>query len=185
MKHMEHLKIALEILRKEKLYAKFSKCEFLLKEVHFLGHVVNSEGIEVDPAKIKFFMNWERPKTPTEVKRFLGLAGYYRRFVQDFSKLIVPLTKLIRINEKFVWTDKCEESFQELKKRFVSAPVLVLPDEKGEFIIYSDASYRGLGCILMQHGMVIEYVSRQLKPHEQKYPMHDLELATIVFALKI
>ena len=105
--------------------------------------------------------------------------------MQDFSKIVVPLTKLTRKNEKFVWTEKCEESFQELKKRLVTAPVLVLPDEKGEFVIFSDASYKGLGCVLMQHGKVIAYASRQLKPHEQKYPTYDLELAAIVFALKI
>ncbi|KAL8112652.1 hypothetical protein AgCh_020094 [Apium graveolens] len=111
---------------------------------------INEEGIKVDPAKIEVVMNWERPKTPTEVRSFLGLAGYYRRFVQDFSN--VPLTKLTRKNENFMWTDKCEESFQELKKRLVTAPVLVLPDEKGEFVIFSDASHKGLGCVLMQHG---------------------------------
>jgi len=113
--HAEHLRIALETLRKEKLYAKFSKCEFWLREVQFLGHIVGSEGIRVDPAKIEAVMNWERPKTPTEVRSFMGLAGYYRRFVKDFSKIASPLTKLTRKNEKFVWTEKCEESFQELK----------------------------------------------------------------------
>ncbi|KAL8107169.1 hypothetical protein AgCh_023831 [Apium graveolens] len=183
--HKEHLRISLEILRKEKLYAKFSKCEFWLKEVQFLGHVVNKEGIKVDLAKIKAVMNWERPKTPTEVRSILGLAGYYRRFVQDFSKIAVPLTKLIRKNEKFIWTERCEESFQELKRRMVTALVLVLPDYKVEFMIFSDASYKGLGCVLMQHGKVIAYASWQLKPHKQKYPTHDLELAAIVFALKI
>ncbi|XP_074361104.1 putative mitochondrial protein AtMg00860 [Apium graveolens] len=131
VEHMEPLNISLEILRKEKLYTKFSKCEFWLKEVQFLGHVVNSEGIKVDPTKIKAIMNWERPKSTTELRSFLGLARYYRRFVQDFSKIAVPLTKLTRKNEKFVWKNKCEESFQELKKRLVSTPVLVLPDEKG------------------------------------------------------
>ena len=183
--HAEHLRIALEILRKEKLYAKFSKCEFWLREVQFLGHVVNHEGIKVDPAKIEAIMNWERPKTPTEVRSFMGLAGYYRRFVQDFSKIATPLTKLTRKNEKFEWNDKCEASFQELRKRLVTAPVLALPDEKGDFVIYSDASLKGLGCVLMQHGKVIAYASRQLKTHELKYPTHDLELAAIVFALKI
>ncbi|KAL8095247.1 hypothetical protein AgCh_036633 [Apium graveolens] len=146
---------------------------------------INSEEIKVDPAKIEAVMNWERPKTPTEVRSFLGLAGYYRRFVQDFFKIVVLLTKLTTKNEKFVWTDKYEESFQELKKRLVTTPVLVLPDEKGEFVIFSDASYKGLGCVLMQHRKVIAYASRQLKPHEQKYPTHDLELAVIMFALKI
>ncbi|XP_063949873.1 uncharacterized protein LOC135152720, partial [Daucus carota subsp. sativus] len=183
--HAEHLRTALEILRKEKLYAKFSKCEFWLQEVQFLGHIVSREGIKVDPAKIEAIMNWERPKTPTEIRSFLGLAGYYRRFVQDFSRIATPLTKLTRKNEKFIWNEKCEESFQELKKRLVSAPVLSLPDDQGNFVIYSDASYKGLGCVLMQHDKVIAYASRQLKPHEQKYPTHDLELAAIVFALKI
>ncbi|KAL8156048.1 hypothetical protein AgCh_001214 [Apium graveolens] len=183
--HKEHLRISLEILRKDRLYAKFSKCEFWLKEVQFLDHVVNKEGIKVDPAKIEAVMNWEKPKTPTKVRSFLGLAGYYKRFVQDFYKIVVPLMMLTRNNEKFVWTEKCEERFQELKKRLVTAPVLVLPDEKGEFVIFSDASYKGLGCVLMQHWKVIAYASRQLKPHKQKYPTHDLELAAIVFALKI
>jgi len=146
---------------------------------------VSREGIKVDPAKIEAIMNWERPKTPTEIRSFLGLAGYYRRFVQDFSRIATPLTKLTRKNEKFIWNEKCEESFQELKKRLVSAPVLSLPDDQGNFVIYSDASYKGLGCVLMQHDKVIAYASRQLKPHEQKYPTHDLELAAIVFALKI
>ncbi|XP_063942791.1 uncharacterized protein LOC135150428 [Daucus carota subsp. sativus] len=183
--HAEHLKTALEILRKKKLYAKFSKCEFWLEEVQFLGHIVSREGIKVDPAKIEAIMNWERPKTPTEIRRFLGLAGYYRRFVRDFSRIATPLTKLTRKNEKFIWNEKCEESFQDLKKRLVSAPVLSLPDDQGNFVIYSDASYKGLGCVLMQHDKVIAYASRQLKPHEQKYLTHDLELAAIVFALKI
>ena len=163
----------------------FPKCEFWLREVQFLGHVVNHEGIKVDPAKIEAIMNWERPKTPTEVRSFMGLAGYYRRFVQDFSKIATPLTKLTRKNEKFEWNDKCEASFQELRKRLVTAPVLALPDDKGDFVIYSDASLKGLGCVLMQHRKVIAYASRQLKTHELKYPTHDLELAAIVFALKI
>ena len=183
--HAEHLRIALETLRHERLYAKFSKCEFWLREVQFLGHIVGEDGIKVDPAKIEAVMNWERPKTPTEVRSFLGLAGYYRRFVKDFSKIATPLTKLTRKNEKFVWNEKCEESFQELKQRLVTAPVLVLPDTQGNFVIYSDASHKGLGCVLMQNDKVIAYASRQLKPHELRYPVHDLELAAIVFALKI
>ncbi|KAL8115194.1 hypothetical protein AgCh_021867 [Apium graveolens] len=128
---------------------------------------------------------WEQPKTPTEVRNFLGLAGYYRRFVKDFSKIAAPLTKLTRKNEIFIWTEKCEGSFQELKKRLVSALVLTLSDVTGNFVIYSDAPLKGLGCVLIQHDKVIAYASRQLKPHEQKYPVHDLELAVIVFVLKL
>ncbi|XP_074322839.1 uncharacterized protein LOC141659812 [Apium graveolens] len=183
--HAEHVRTDLEILRKKKLYAKLSKCEFWLQEVQFLGHIVSNEGIKVDPIKIEAIMNWERPRTPTEVRSFLGLAGYYRRFVQNFSRIATSLTKLTRKNEKFIWNDKCEESFQELKRRLITAPVLSLPDDQGNFVIYSDASHKGLGCVLMQHDKVIAYASRQLKPHEQKYPTHDLELAAIVFALKI
>ncbi|KAL8119802.1 hypothetical protein AgCh_017061 [Apium graveolens] len=175
--HAEHLRIALGILREEQLYAKFSKCEFWRNKVQFLGHVINKEGVLVDPSKIEAVSNWERPTTPTEVRSFIGLAGYYRRFVQDFAKIAAPLTRLTRKTEKFEWTEKCENSFQELKKRLVTAPVLALPDGKGDFVIYSDASHKGLGCVLMQHGKVIAYASRQLKEYEIRYPTHDLELA--------
>ncbi|KAL8131237.1 hypothetical protein AgCh_007237 [Apium graveolens] len=158
--HAEHLRTTLEILRKKKLYAKLSKCEFWLQKVQFLGHIVSNEGIKVDPAKIEAITNWERPRTPTEVRSFLGLAGYYGRFVQNFSRIAIPLTKLTRKNEKFIWNDKCEESFQELKRRLITTPVLSLPDDQGNFVIYSDASYKGLGCVLMQYDKVIAYASR-------------------------
>ena len=121
---------------------------------------MDKNGISVDPAKFEAISNWEQPRTPTEVRSFLGLAGYYRRFIQDFSKIATPLTNLTRKTVKFVWTDKCEESFQELKKRLSEAPVLSLPDDAGNFVVYSDASHKGLGCVLMQHGKVIEYASR-------------------------
>ncbi|XP_074336891.1 putative mitochondrial protein AtMg00860 [Apium graveolens] len=128
-KHSEHLKNILETLRQEQLYAKFLKCEFCLREVQFLGHIISIEGIKVDPVKIEAVLNWERPKTPTEFRSFLGLAGYYRRFVKDFANIATPLTKLTRKNERFAWDKKCEGSFQELKNRLVTTPVLVLPDE--------------------------------------------------------
>ena len=154
-----------------------------MREVQFLGHIVGTEGIRVDPTKIEVVTNWERPKTPTEVRRFIELARYYRRFVKDFSKIAVPLTKLTRKIEKFEWTESCERSFQELKQEFVTAPILALPDDQGDFVIFSDASHKGLGCVLMQHGKVIAYVSRQIKPHEPRNLTQDLELAAIVFAL--
>ena len=165
--HAEDLRITLEILRKEKLFSKFSKCEFWLKEVQFLGHIISNEGIKVDPAKITSVLNWERPRTPIEVRSFMGLTRYYRRFLQDFAKIATPLTKLTRKKEKFIWNDQCEESFQELKKRLITAPVLVLPNEQWNFVIYSDASHKGLGCVLVQHDKVIAYASRQLKEHER------------------
>jgi hypothetical protein len=150
-----------------------------------LGHIVSAEGVSVDPQKVEAVLNWQQPTSVTEVQSFLGLAGYYRRFVENFSRIAAPLTKLTRKGVKYVWTDECEQSFQELKNRLTSAPVLVLPDDSGEYVIYSDASRQGLGCVLMQHGNVIAYASRQLKTHELNYPTHDLELAAVVFALKI
>ncbi|GJU56464.1 retrotransposon protein, putative, ty3-gypsy subclass [Tanacetum coccineum] len=120
-----------------------------------------------------------RPTSVTEVRSFLGLAGYYRRFVEGFSRLALPLTKLMRKGEKFVWNEEREKSFEELKQRLVSSPILTLPSGSGGFQIYSDASKKGLGCVLMQHGKVIAYASRQLKPYEVNYPTHDLELASL------
>ncbi|GKB53714.1 reverse transcriptase [Tanacetum coccineum] len=183
--HEQHLRIVLEILRQKKLYAKFLKCEFWLQQVAFLGHIVSADGIIMDPSKVEAITKWPRPTTVTEVRSFLGLAGYYRRFVEGFSRLALPLTQLMRKGEKFVWTDERQESFEELKRRLVSAPILTLPSGSGGFQIYSDASKKGLGCVLMQHGKVIAYASRQLKPYEVNYLTHDLELAAVVFALKI
>ncbi|GJV16705.1 putative reverse transcriptase domain-containing protein [Tanacetum coccineum] len=177
--HEEHLRTVLQILRQEKLYAKFSKCEFWLSKVAFLGHIVSAEGITMDPAKVEAITKWPRPTSVTEVRSFLGLAGYYRRFVEGFSRLALPLTKLMRKGEKFVWNEEREKSFEELKQRLVSAPILTLPSGSGGFQIYSDASKKGLGCVLMQHGKVIAYASRQLKPYEVNYPTHDLELAAV------
>ena len=121
----------------------------------------------------------------TEIKSFLDLAGYYKRFVQGFSSIATPLTKLTRKNVPFVWTEQCEASFEELKKGLTTAPVLTLPSGSGSFVVYIDASHVGLGCILMQDGKAIAYGSMQLKDHEKNYATHDLELAAIVFALKM
>ncbi|KAL4018245.1 hypothetical protein IC575_021835 [Cucumis melo] len=183
--HEEHLRIVLQTLRDNKLYAKFSKCEFWLKQVSFLGHVVSKAGVSVDSAKIEAVTDWTRPSTVSEVRSFLGLAGYYRRFVENFSRIATPLTQLTRKGAPFVWSKACEDSFQNLKQKLVTAPVLTVPDGSGSFVIYSDASKKGLGCVLMQQGKVVAYASRQLKSHEQNYPTHDLELAAVVFALKI
>ncbi|CAA0841269.1 Uncharacterized mitochondrial protein AtMg00860, partial [Striga hermonthica] len=183
--HEEHLRVVLETLRREKLYAKFSKCEFWLRRVAFLGHVIMQAGIEVDPSKVVAVQNWSTPKSPSKVRSFLGLAGYYRRFIEGFSKIAFPLCQLTRKSVEFEWTDRCEASFQELKRRLTSAPVLTIPDPSRSFTIFSDASRQGLGCVLMQDGQVVTYASRQLKPHEQNYPTHDLELAAVVHALKI
>ncbi|TYJ96975.1 DNA/RNA polymerases superfamily protein [Cucumis melo var. makuwa] len=166
--HEEHLRIVLQTLRDKQLYAKFSKCEFWLEQVVFLGHVVSAKGVSVDPQKVEAVVNWERPTSATEVRSFLGLAGYYRRFIEDFSQLALPLTALTRKNAKFEWSDKCEQSFQELKKRLVTAPILALSVTGKDYVIYCDASRIGLGCVLMQDENVIAYASRQLKEHQCK-----------------
>ncbi|KAI3797797.1 hypothetical protein L1987_33060 [Smallanthus sonchifolius] len=183
--HEQHLRLVLDLLRKEQLYAKFSKCEFWLKEVQFLGHIVNDKGIHVDPAKIETIKNWNAPKTPTEVRSFLGLAGYYRRFISNFSKIAVPLTALTHKGKTYEWGPKQEEAFQTLKQKLCNAPILTLPDGNDDLVVYCDASNQGLGCVLMQRGKVIAYASRQLKIHEKNYTTHDLELGAVVFALKI
>ncbi|GJX64777.1 putative reverse transcriptase domain-containing protein [Tanacetum coccineum] len=183
--HEEHLRTILELLKKEELYAKFSKCEFWIPKVQFLGHVINSEGIHVDPAKIESIKDWVSPKSPTEIRQFLGLAGYYRRFIEGFSKIAKPMTKLTQKKVKFVWGDKQEAAFQTLKQKLCSAPILALPEGSEDFVAYCDASIKGLGVVLMQRDKVIAYASRQLKIHEKNYTTHDLELGAVVFALKI
>ena len=181
----EHLRIVLQTLRERQLYAKLSKCQFWLDRVAFLGHVISVEGVSVDPKKIEAVVNWKPPKNVSEVRSFLGLVGYYRQFVEEFSKIAAPLTKLTRKDVKYDWVDACQQSFEELKGRLTSAPVLSLPNGRDGFVVYSDASRQGLGCVLMQNDRVITYASRQLKKHEENYPTHDLELAAVVFALKI
>ncbi|KAA0057159.1 pol protein [Cucumis melo var. makuwa] len=147
----------------------------LHQKVTFLGHVVSSEGVYVDPAKIEAVTSWPRPSTISEIRSFLGLTGYYRRFVEHFSRIVSPLTQLTRKRTPFVWSSACESSFQELKQKLVS----------GSFMIYSVASKKRLGCVLMQQGKVVAHASRQMKSDEQNYPTHDLELAAVVFAPKI
>ena len=183
--HDAHLRVVLETLRKEKLYAKLSKCEFWLNEVSFLGHIVSKEGIRVDLKKIEVVVEWKPPRNVTEVHSFLGLAGYYRRFVKGFSMTAAPMMRLVQKNVKYEWSEKCQRSFEKLNAFLTEALVLTQSTRGKEYVIYSDASLNGLGCVLMQEGKVVAYASRQLKPHERNYPTHDLELAAIVFALKI
>ena len=167
------------------MYAKLSKCEFWLNEVSFLGHIVSKEGIRVDPKKIEVVVEWKPPKNVTEVRSFLGLAGYHRRFVKGFLMIATPMTRLLQKNVKFEWGEECQRSFDKLKAFLTEASVLTQPTYGKEYVIFSDASLNGLGCVLMQGGKVVAYASRQLKPHEKNYPTHDLELAAIVFMLKI
>ena len=142
-------------------------------------------GVSVDPEKVEAVMSWERPKSVFEIRSFLGLAWYYRRFIEDFSRIAALMTRLTRKKVKFEWDDRCEKTFQELKRRLTSAPILIVPDRGQGYTVYCDASRAGLGCVLMQSGRVVAYGSCQLKNHEQNYPTHNMELATVVFILKI
>ncbi|GJR73485.1 putative reverse transcriptase domain-containing protein [Tanacetum coccineum] len=175
----------MELLKKEELYAKFSKCEFWINTVKFLGHVIDSSGIHVDPAKIEAVKNWASLTTLSEICQFLGLAGYYRRFIEGFSKIAKPMTELTQKNQKFDWGEEQEEAFQLLKQKLCVAPILALSEGSEDFVVYCDASIKGLGAILKQRMKVIAYASRQLKIHEKNYTTHDLELGAVVFALKI
>ncbi|GJU92631.1 putative reverse transcriptase domain-containing protein, partial [Tanacetum coccineum] len=183
--HSEHLKIILDLLKKEKLYAKFSKCEFWLESVQFLSHVINNEGVHVNLAKIEVIKKWPVPTSPTEVRQFMGLAGYYRRFIEGFSLIAKPLTKLTQKNKKFEWGADEDEAFQKLKQDLCTAPILALPEGLDDFVFYCDASLKGYGAVLMKRDKVIAYASRQLKTHEENYTTHDLELGAMVFALRL
>jgi hypothetical protein len=183
--HAQHLRIVLTCLREHQLYAKFSKCAFWLEEIQFLGHVLSAKGIAVGPSKVKDILEWKPPTTVHQVRSFLGLASYYRRFIPDFSKLVKPITSLLKNDTKFNWSSRCNEAFEQLKVLLTTAPVLAQPDIEKPFDVYCDASGSGLGCVLMQGGQVIAYASRQLRRHEEHYPTHDLELAAVVHALKI
>ena len=146
---------------------------------------MSASGVSMDPEKVEAVMSWERPKSLFEIRSFLRVVGYYGRFIEDFSRIAAPMTRLIWKEVKFDWDDRCEEAFQELKRRLTTAPILIVPDRGQGYIVYCNASRVGLGCVFMQFGRVVAYGFRQLKNHEQNYPTHDLELAAVVFALKI
>ncbi|GJY70616.1 putative reverse transcriptase domain-containing protein [Tanacetum coccineum] len=155
--HEGNLKLILRLLKKEELYAKFSKCDFWLSNVPFLGHMIDSEGIHIDPDKIESIKDWTSPKTPTEICQFLGLDGYYRRFIEGFSKIASPMMKLTQKSMNFNWGEKAEAAFQLLKQKLCSVPILALPEGSENFVVYCDASYKGLGVVLMQKEKVIAY----------------------------
>jgi len=156
-----------------------------LKEVSFLGHVISNGGVAISPKNVADVLKWSPPQTVGEIRSFLGMVGYYRRFIEGFSSIAKPMTSLLEKGKPFKWSEQCQASFEELKKRLTTAPILTLPDVTKSFSIYCDASKQGLGCVLMQEGKVIAYASRQLKKHEVNYPTHDLELAAVVHSLKI
>jgi len=150
-----------------------------------LGHTISSEGISVDLSKVQEVMDWNPPTSVHQIRSFHGLAGYYHRFIPDFSRIAKPMMELLKKEVKFVWDEKCENAFHTLRAHLTTAPVLSQPDNSKSYDVYCDASGTGLGCVLMQDNRLITYASRALRPHELNYPTHDLELAAIIHALKI
>jgi hypothetical protein len=183
--HTRHLQVVLQRLRDHHLYAKFSKCKFWLGTVKFLGHTISKDGISVDPSKVQEVMDWKPPTSVHQIRSFLSLAGYYRRFIPNFSRIAKPMTELLKKGVKFSRNEKCEEAFHTLRAHLTTAPVLAQPDTSKPFDVYCDASGIGLGCVLMQDNCVIAYASRALRIHEQNYPTYDLELAAVIHALKL
>jgi hypothetical protein len=182
--HEEHLLVVLQILRDHQLYVKFSKCEFWINEVSFWGHVIPPEGIMVDPSKVRDVLDWKLPKSVHQGQSFLGSAGYYQRFIPNFSKISKPIIELLKKGNKYVWSKDCDETFQTLKKLLNTSLVPAQPDITKSFDIYCDASGTGFRCIIMQGGWLISYSSRQMRHHEEHYPTHDLELVVVVMALR-
>jgi hypothetical protein len=180
--HDKHLQIILQRLQEHQLYAKCSKCAFWLIEVPFLGHVISAKGIAIDPSKVQEVVDWKSPKSVTQICSFLRLEGYYHWFIPNFSKISMPMTKLLEKDAKFKLSEDCEEAFLTLKNLLTTAPVLAQPDIEKPFDVYYDASGTSIGGVLMQDGRAIAYASRQLKHHEEHYLTQDLELLAVVRA---
>eukprot|EP00253_Pinus_taeda_P033631 PITA_33631 len=165
-KHQEHLTLVLQILREHQLYAKFSKCEFFKEQIQYFGHIITKDGIVVDPKMIRTIMECPVPKDVADIRSFMGLASYYRRFVEGFSKVAYPITSLHKKRRTSRWTPECQRSFEKLKYLLTSAPILSIANPSKDYVVCIDASKEGLGGLLMQEGKVIAYESRKLKEHE-------------------
>jgi hypothetical protein len=182
--HVQHLRMVLQVLREHQQYAKLSKCSFYQRHIHYLGHIISEEGVVVDPEKVQAIQEWPALRNVAEVTSFMGLAGYYRRFIAGFSRIAHSITSLQKKEKKFQWTEECESSFQRLKQLLTSAPILKIADPNKDYVVCTDACKEGLGGVLSQEGFVFCYESRKLKEHDKNYATHDLELAAIIHTLR-
>ena len=182
---MSHPRVVRQTLRDCQLFSKFRKCECWLQSIDFLGHIISNEGIRVDSQKIEVVKQRPRPTSATNIIIFIGLADYYKSFVDRFSSITSPLTRLTQKIVKFQWSDDCDKRFAELKTRLTTTLVLTLLEGTDGYVIYYNTSSVGLGCVLLQREKVITYASKQLNVHQKTYQTHDLELTTVVIALKI
>jgi hypothetical protein len=164
--HDEHLRIVLQTLRKHKMYAKFDKCDFYKKEIQYLGHVISTKGIVVDPEKIKSIIEWSVPKDVEDIQSFMEITAYYHTFIKGFSKIAYLITSLQKKGTKFNWSQKCQDNFNKMKELLTTTPILKVTDLDKDFTVCVDASKEGLGGVLTQEGHVIYYESQKLKEHE-------------------
>jgi hypothetical protein len=181
--HVKHLRAVLEVLKQNQLYAKFSKCTFGQSKIEYLGHLISGEGVATDPAKINIIQSWPRPSNVTQLRSFLGLTGYYRRFIEGYGIICRPLFNALK-KDSFKWDNEQEASFQQLKQVMSTAPVLALPDFTKPFISETDASGLGIGAILMQRGQPIAFLSKTLGPKAQGASIYEKEAMAILEALK-
>jgi hypothetical protein len=182
--HVQHLGQVFELLDQQQLHLKQSKCLFAQKKLEFLGHVVSAQGISTDPRKVEVIQNWPIPRCVKDVRSFLGMAGYYRKFVAQFGIISKPLTALLKKNNLFVWTDQTNQSFMALKEALARAPVLALPNFTKTFTVETDASGGGIGAVLQQDGHPIAYISRALGPKNLGLSTYEKECLAILFAVE-
>ena len=186
--HEQHVKLVLEALREHKLYAKGSKCEFFQRETSFLGHKITCDGIKMDPAKVQAVMDWPIPRNVKDVRSFLGLAGYYRKFIRGYSRISAPLNELTKKEKGFAWSSSEQQAFEEIKKQMCSAPVLITPDPKLPYVIFTDASGYAVGaCLCQDQGNGLQpicFYSHKMNEAERRYATHEQELLAIVKAVK-
>lgn len=187
--HQQHLAMVLQVLRDHQLYAKASKCEFFKKEVDFLGHIVGASGLRMEPGKIDAIKSWPVPQNATDVRSFLGMANFYRRYIADCSSIAAPLTDLTQQYKAFQWSDKHQQAFEKLKQAVMTAPVLLIPDPKKDFVLTTDASGFAVGAVLQQEDSEgklrpVAFESRKLNPAQQRYATHERETLAIILALE-
>ena len=182
--HLHHIRRVLQTLRQHKLCANLEKCTFGMTEVQYLGYIIDEQGVHVDPAKVQVIWDWPSPTTLTELRSFLGLANFYRRFVFGFSHISWPLSQVTNsgAKEKFFWSESQQKAFRELKDRLCTTPVLALPDLQQPFEVETDASDYAIGAVLTQHGHPVAYHSETLSNTVRKYPTYDKEMYSIVQA---
>ena len=183
--HYEHLKIILQTLREHQGYAKYNKCDLFKEHIQYLVHIITKDGIVVDREKIKTIMEWPVPKDMVDIRSFMGLDGYYMRFIEGFSRVAYPITSLQKKGKTFKWNMKCHKSFNQLKHLLNTAPILSIADPNKDYVVCTDANKEGVGGVLMQEGRLISYEYRKLKQHEKKYSAYDLELTVVIHALKM